>query len=68
MDRTGSGLCLLSALALKMFNLCVPVPEYDFYVGSFVVEIADCWNWLRIVFTLGLDTEDVEHLCSATRV
>ena len=32
MDGTGSGLCSLSALELKMFNLCVVVPEKVFYV------------------------------------
>ena len=37
-------------------------------VGTKVVEIAGGWNWLRIVFIVGLGTEDVEPLDSATRV
>ena len=32
------------------------------------MEITDWWNWLRSVFILGLVTEDVETLGSATRV
>ena len=32
------------------------------------MEIADGWNWLRIVFIFGLGIEDVEPLYSATRV
>jgi len=32
------------------------------------VEIADEWNWLGIVFIVGLGTEDFEFFISATRV
>jgi len=32
------------------------------------VEIADEWNWLRIVFIVGLGTGNVEPLCSGTIV
>ena len=59
MDGTVSGLYPLSFWALKMLNHCVLLPEYEFYFVTYVVEVANGQNWLRIVFIVGLGTEDV---------
>ena len=60
MGETVSGFCSLSALALRMLNLWILLPDYAIYVGTDFVEIAEEWNWLRIVFIVGLDTEYVK--------
>jgi len=67
MGGPGSELCSLSPLTLGILNLCVLLSQYEFYVGTQVVEIADGWFLLRIVFIVGLGTEDVEPLDYATR-
>jgi len=59
MCGTGSGLCSFSALELRILNLWFLLPEYEFYIGTYIVELADGWNWLRFVFIIGLGTEDV---------